>query len=79
MDPKDQSNNPEQPLIEGNEGSSPHLPPLTDSLVGSLLSVAHTQPSIGTWLPPSPEELQYQFPQYEIRGVLGARRDGRGL
>ena len=76
MDPKDQSKNPEASPIKDGEESPPHPAPLTDSLVGALLGVGHVQPKIGTWQPPSPEELQGQFPQYEIRGVLG--RGGMG-
>ena len=76
MDPKDQSNNPEEPPIEGDEKFSPHRAPLSDSPVGAVPSAGHTPPAIGTWRQPSPEELQRQFPQYEIRGVLG--RGGMG-
>ena len=45
-------------------------------MIGDLLRAGSSQPSGGSWQPPSPEELQCQFPQYEIRGILG--RGGMG-
>ncbi len=49
---------------------------ITDSLLGGMLGAAQSQPRGGAWQPPLPEELQRDFPQYEIRGILG--RGGMG-
>ena len=50
--------------------------PITDSLLGGMLGAGRSQPRGGVWQPPLPEELQRDFPQYEIRGILG--RGGMG-
>jgi tRNA A-37 threonylcarbamoyl transferase component Bud32 len=49
---------------------------LTDSLVGAALGAGCSKPSPGGWVPPTPEELQCDFAQYQIRGILG--RGGMG-
>jgi serine/threonine protein kinase len=42
-----------------------------------MIGMALPMPSVtGAWQPPSPEELQRDFPLYEIRGILG--RGGMG-
>ncbi len=48
---------------------------LSDSSIGGLLG-ANIRRGSGAWQPPTPEELQQSFPQYEIREVLG--RGGMG-
>ena len=44
--------------------------------MGGLLGAGRSNPRSGAWQPPSPEELQCDFPQHEIRGILG--RGGMG-
>ena len=44
--------------------------------MGGLLGAGRSNPRSGVWQPPSPEELQRDFPQHEIRGILG--RGGMG-
>jgi serine/threonine-protein kinase len=45
----------------------------TDSRIGAMLGAGNIPPAAGSdkWPPPSPEELQGDFPQYQIRGILG--------
>ena len=50
--------------------------PISDSQLGGLLGAARTSARSGVWQPPSAEELQRDFPQHEIRGILG--RGGMG-
>ncbi len=56
-------------------GASPE-PQVSFSQVGGLLAAAKSKPGNGSWQPPWPEELQRDFPLYEIRSILG--RGGMG-
>ena len=49
---------------------------MTDSVLGGMLGAGRSKPRGVAWQPPLPEELQRDFPQYEIRGILG--RGGMG-
>lgn len=49
---------------------------LSDSMVEGLLGAGRKPEPGGAWQLPAPEELQHEFPQYEIRGILG--RGGMG-
>ncbi len=72
-DPEDPSTIPMKPVIGPGSGQPGGL---SDSMVERMLSAGRKQESAGVWQPPSPEELQHEFPQYEIRGILG--RGGMG-
>jgi serine/threonine protein kinase len=50
--------------------------PMSDSAIRAAFAAGRTQPTSTPWEPPTPEELQQDFPQYEIRGILG--RGGMG-
>ena len=68
----DQSSSAELP------GPIPPAPPsheITDSIAAAMLGVGRPG-SVRVWEPPSPEELQASFPQYEIREMRG--RGGMG-
>jgi formylglycine-generating enzyme required for sulfatase activity len=69
----DQSKIPTTPLITPEADDSP--PPLSNTLLGAMLGAGRDQPR-EKWEPPTPEELQSDFPQHEIRGILG--RGGMG-
>ena len=51
-------------------------PTISESQVGGMFAAADAKPGRGTWRPPFPEELQREFPLYEIRAILG--RGGMG-
>jgi formylglycine-generating enzyme required for sulfatase activity/tRNA A-37 threonylcarbamoyl transferase component Bud32 len=72
----DQGKLPTNPLTELGAGGSPQDAPLSDSGVGGALAAGGSRGASGPWEPPSPEELQLDFQQYEIRGILG--RGGMG-
>ena len=57
-------------------GEPSHGVPISESQVGGLLGAGSTRARGGAWQPPSPEELQRDFPLYEIHGILG--RGGMG-
>ena len=76
MEPADQSKIPTNLAMPFGGGESSHVTPITDSLLGGMLGAGTSQARSGVWQPPSPEELQRDFPQYEIRGILG--RGGMG-
>ena len=71
-----QNNIPAKPDIAPGSGEPSQGTPIADSVVGAMLGAGRTQGSCGAWQPPSPEELQRDFTQYEIREVLG--RGGMG-
>ena len=74
MESDDQSNIPTKPfLVPGTGQPSPDLP---DAAVAAMLGAGRSMGSGGAWQPPAPEELQRDFPLYEIRGILG--RGGMG-
>ena len=63
-DPTPSKTHPVPPVPE------PSLHGVHESAVGAMFAAA--QPSDeGGWQPPTPEELQLSFAQYEIRGILG--------
>jgi len=72
----EQSNIPTKPATTPGAGVPSQDPPITDSMLGGMYGATYEKPSRGPWQPPSPEELQRDFPQYEIRGILG--RGGMG-
>ena len=72
MEPDSQSNTPNQATPPEPEQPSHGI---TDTSVGAILG-AYRSPSDAGWQPPTPEELQPSFAQYEIRGLLG--RGGMG-
>jgi serine/threonine protein kinase len=72
----DQTKIPTKPLMMPGAGDPSQEYPITDSLLGAMFGAGRSKPSRGTWQPPSPEQLQGDFPQYEIRGILG--RGGMG-
>ncbi|MEO6741719.1 MAG: bifunctional serine/threonine-protein kinase/formylglycine-generating enzyme family protein [Chthoniobacteraceae bacterium] len=76
MESDDQSQIPTKPAIPFGMGEPVPEPVVTDAQVGGLLNAARSLPHSGEWQPPSPEEFQRDFPQYEIRGILG--RGGMG-
>ena len=69
----DQSNIPTKLFITPGEAEASQGEALTDPQIGAMLGAGSSQPADGSskWQPLSPEELQGDFPQYEIRGVLG--------
>ena len=72
----EQSNIPTKPgTVTGAGGPSPNSP-ITDSQLGGMFGAGSTRAARGAWQPPPPEELQRDFPEYEIRGILG--RGGMG-
>ena len=72
MDPDDQSNIPTKPVIVPGAGEPSDA--VSDSIAAAMLGAGRS--SGAAWQPPSPEELQRDFPLYEIRAVLG--RGGMG-
>ena len=72
----DQSKIPTKPATAPGAGDASREEPVTDSLLGAMLGAGRSKPSGGAWQPPLPEELQCDFPQYEMRGILG--RGGMG-
>ena len=76
MEPDDQSKIPTRPAVPLGEGGASPGKPITDSLLGGLFGAGRDQPQGSAWEPPAPEDLQRDFPQYEIRGILG--RGGMG-
>ncbi len=72
----EQSNIPTQPAAAPGAGEVSPDAPISDSQLGGMFGAGSTQASRGAWQPPSPEELQRDFPEYEIRGILG--RGGMG-
>ena len=79
-EPEDPSSNPTE--LSASQGGSPSRPveKLNDLAIEALLGAARPggqhASNIGAWQLPSPEELQSDFPQFEIAGVLG--RGGMG-
>ncbi len=63
--------------LQNRFADTPGSPPrkLSNSAIEGLLAARDPNAPSG-WQPPSPEELQHDFPQYEIRGILG--RGGMG-
>ena len=76
MNSNDQSEIPTRPLTVPGADVPPQDEPLTDSRIGAALGAGRSKPSPGAWEPPTPEALQRDFPQHEIRGILG--RGGMG-
>ena len=77
MNPEDQSNIPTKRVSNGDAWESPRGTPVSDSQLGGMLELGErSKGSDGTWQPPPAEELQHDFPHYEIRGILG--RGGMG-
>lgn len=79
MDADDQNNIPSS--AEGIPGGGEPSPgePLSDESAAAMLGhwiSTRGEWAGGMWQPPSPEELQRDFPQFEIRGVIG--RGGMG-
>ena len=63
----DQSSIPTQPVPLPPEAEGHGVSPtMAAAMLGAMRSA-----SGGGWQPPTPEELQRSFPQYEIRGILG--------
>ena len=69
----DQSNIPTKPVIIPGSGE-PSLG--VSDAAAAMLGAGRSQGPGLAWQPPSPEELQRDFPLYEIRGILG--RGGMG-
>jgi len=74
--PDDQGKLPTKPLTATDAVVPPDEEQLTDSRIGAAFGAMSSQPSPGEWVPPTPEELQCEFAQYEIRSILG--RGGMG-
>jgi len=70
--PDDQSNIPTRPIPP----PEPAADGITPSIAELMLGLGRSQAAGGRWEPPSPEELQRDFPLYEIRGILGRGRMG---
>ena len=76
LETEDQSSFPQQPVIApGTVEPSPGTT-LSDSILGSMFAIACGPSPALAWEPPSPEELQREFPEHEIRSMLG--RGGMG-
>jgi hypothetical protein len=73
VEPDDQSNIPTKPVIVPGTGEPSQG--VTDSIAAAMFGVKRPAGG-GGWQPPSTEELQGDFPLYEIRGILG--RGGMG-
>ena len=79
MDAEDQNEIPAIPAVIPGGGEPSAGEPLSDesaeAMLGHWISTRGERAG-GAWQPPSPEELQRDFPQFEIRGVIG--RGGMG-
>ncbi|MEO6740662.1 MAG: bifunctional serine/threonine-protein kinase/formylglycine-generating enzyme family protein [Chthoniobacteraceae bacterium] len=79
MDTEEQSNIPNKP-VRSPSGDDPLVgDSMSDESAGAMLGhwvSSHSRRSGGGWQPPSAEDLQHDFPRYEIRGILG--RGGMG-
>jgi serine/threonine protein kinase len=74
VEPEDQRNIPTKHVIM--PGSGEPSQGVSGSNAAALFGAGRSHASGGPWQPPSPEELQRDFPLYEIRGILG--RGGMG-
>ena len=68
-----QSNIPTKLFIAPGEGEPAQVETYAVSQIGAVPAAGSGRPSCssGQWQPPSPEELQGDFPKYEFRGILG--------
>jgi hypothetical protein len=72
--PNEKSSDPMQSAADAAEHRSD---PISEADAAALFAAAEAVPaSSRRWQPPEPEELQHDFSQYEIRGILG--RGGMG-
>jgi serine/threonine protein kinase len=74
VEPEDQSGPPNKHI--NVPGAGEPFPGISESTAGALFAVGRRKPPGVVWEPPTPEELQRSFSQYEIRGILG--RGGMG-
>ncbi len=71
------SHEPHQPQPGTGISDPTRIVPAGGDPFAAMLGAAHgSHTQAGPWQPPAPEELQRDFPQYEIRGILG--RGGMG-
>ena len=66
---------PEPASAPGTDEPSPGMA-LPEAALGAMFGIACRKSGPGDWDPPSPEELQADFPDHEIRSLLG--RGGMG-
>src|SRR5437870_2116495 len=73
--PDEQSSNPKHPdHIREVEPSND----VSDAEMSAMLGSFHLSPGgTGRWKPPTPEELQREFPLYDIKALIG--RGGMGV
>ncbi len=79
-EPEDPTSNPTE--ISAGQGGRPSRPvkklndPAIEALLGAARPGSQRGNNVGAWQLPAPEELQSDFPLFQIAGVLG--RGGMG-